>query len=219
MFVQKFVIRNSAVSMECTKSMRLCYPMRFQAYRAFFFFQGPVSSTDLLEPAVQPRHLSHLRISPLWQMFIQHSDAEIGQQLYPPATPPTPAKQESHAKHASKASRSASRSGSTSSVPRSSGSRSGSPPGSSSEPGAGQLETAGPVLDWLYGLKTFHHELPRLPGESHGSSLKTKLFFPNGQVSTKQIKSVGADPLNLAPSPHVSLASIIMHVCPLLSSV
>ncbi|KAL3145124.1 hypothetical protein ABBQ38_001729 [Trebouxia sp. C0009 RCD-2024] len=129
---------------------------------------GPVSSTDLLEPAVQPRHLSHLRISPLWQMFIQHSDAEIGQQLYPPATPPTPAKQESHAKHASKASRSASRSGSTSSVPRSSGSRSGSPPGSSSEPGAGQLETAGPVLDWLYGLKTFHHELPRLPGMAEG---------------------------------------------------
>ena len=103
-------------------------------------------------------------------MFIMYSDASNGQQSHPPQTPPTPAKRESHAKHASKASRSATTS--TSSVPRPSGSertpgsRSGSPPGSSG-PAAGQLESAGPVLDWLYGLTTLHHELPRLPGESY----------------------------------------------------
>ena len=168
--------------------------------------QGALSAKELLEPALPPRHLSHLRISPLWQMFIKYSDANNGQQSHPPQTPPTPAKRESHAKHASKASRSASTS--TSSVPRPSGSerspgfRLGSPPGSSG-PAAGQLESAGPVLDWLYGLTTLHHELPRLPGESYlhlGYSLFFKYINKTNQKHVPKPTGLACTPA-LLPAP------------------
>lgn len=130
-------------------------------------FQESLSSRDILMPALPSRHQSHLRISPMWQMAIEDHDKEISEHSQDPQTPPTPPKKEPAASHNSKATKT----GSGASASRASRSKASSQspqvPCGSSGSEEEEVQTAGPLLDWVFGVVPNCSEMPSLPGESH----------------------------------------------------
>ena len=115
-------------------------------------------------------------------MAIEDNHTENRQHSQLAQAPTTPAKKESGASRKSKAAKSRS----AASAPRSSASSGSTSSGASSESSASVAagpQTAGPILDWLYGVTPHHTEMPSLPGESHP-------FCPLLQLSSVHVSSI-----------------------------